>query len=427
MKKLFLLLFVFASGNASIAQSVGIGTNTPNASAALEIRSSNKGLLIPRMNSFDRALIANPANGLLVYDTTQNRFFQYQSGEWRYFINDSYWRISATRNWVYNSSDSIGIGVSSPTQRLDVVGNIRSRDDVIADGKVTAAGSVSGSALQSTGVLTVSSNALIGGNLTSSGDLSTNGDLNINNSGATFQLKNGSSVNKGFFQLSGDDVRFGTNSGNNLGNVIVRMNGTNRFRFEESGRFTLLADNTPTIYFSSAGVNKAYLQVQGENLRIDAPNNKLYLGDDMTVDDATGRVGIGTISPEQKLHVSGRLKVSGPDMTIDDGRITGSNTGAAYNLLPSCYGRVNYVGSKASGTANFTVDRVSEGVYNITSPQITSSSVMFVNPEYSYNVPLHYITARAYHLSGNTMQVLIFDSSDDVVHDARFAFIVYTY
>lgn len=317
MKKYFLLLIVIATGNLLFAQNVGIGTTTPNPSAALEIRSSNRGLLIPRMNSFDRVLIANPANGLMVYDTTQNRIYQYQNGAWQYFINDNYWRIAPTRNWTYNTTDSIGIGTSAPTNRLDVNGNIRSRDDVLADGRVIATGTVTGSGLITSGGLTVGSNGLIGGNLTVNSNLSTNSDLIINNVGATLQLKNGSNVNKGFFQLSGDDVRFGTNSGNNLGNVIVRMNGNNRFTFTDEGRFTLSADNTPTINFNSGGFPKASLQVQGEDLTINAPGNKVRISNVVYVDDATNRVGIGTISPTERLHVSGDVLITGKT-TIND-------------------------------------------------------------------------------------------------------------
>ncbi len=49
----------------------GIGTTTPNASAKLDISSTDKGLLIPRMTKAQRELItlSAAANGLLVYQT----------------------------------------------------------------------------------------------------------------------------------------------------------------------------------------------------------------------------------------------------------------------------------------------------------------------------------------------------------------------
>jgi hypothetical protein len=48
---------------------VGVGTNSPHASAALDIESTTKGLLTPRMTAAQRAAIGTPANGLVVYQT----------------------------------------------------------------------------------------------------------------------------------------------------------------------------------------------------------------------------------------------------------------------------------------------------------------------------------------------------------------------
>lgn len=59
-------------GSLLWAQSVGIGTSTPNASARLEVSSTNQGVLIPRVSLTsvtDAATIPNPATSLLVYNT----------------------------------------------------------------------------------------------------------------------------------------------------------------------------------------------------------------------------------------------------------------------------------------------------------------------------------------------------------------------
>lgn len=61
-------LFVFMH-QLLIAQSVGIGTTTPNPSAKLEVKSSNSGFLPPRMTLTERDAINNPAQGLMVYCT----------------------------------------------------------------------------------------------------------------------------------------------------------------------------------------------------------------------------------------------------------------------------------------------------------------------------------------------------------------------
>ncbi|NOT50504.1 MAG: hypothetical protein HOP10_04415 [Chitinophagaceae bacterium] len=237
MKKLFFFLLTFITCQAITAQNVGIGTTNPNASAQLDVASTNKGLLLPRMTSSNRVLISNPANGLIVYDTTFNRLYQYQDGVWRYLINNTYWVQSSTRNWVYNTGDSVGIGTSLPTQRLDVNGNIRSRDDVLADGNVVAAN------LNTSGNLTAAGNISAAGTSLLTGNITTNGDLIVNNSGAILQLRDGSNVNTGYFQLSGDNVRMGTNSGNTTGNLIIRMNANDRVTINPSGDIDLDGKN----------------------------------------------------------------------------------------------------------------------------------------------------------------------------------------
>lgn len=64
---------VEANGN------VGIGTSSPNASAALEVSATDKGILVPRLTTVQRVGIINPANGLYVYDTDVNCFFSYRT------------------------------------------------------------------------------------------------------------------------------------------------------------------------------------------------------------------------------------------------------------------------------------------------------------------------------------------------------------
>ena len=62
----FLLAFIGLSG--AFAQ-VGIGTTTPDASSSLEVQSTERGVLIPRMDETQRDAIASPAVGLMIYNT----------------------------------------------------------------------------------------------------------------------------------------------------------------------------------------------------------------------------------------------------------------------------------------------------------------------------------------------------------------------
>jgi hypothetical protein len=82
---LAMLFFCFTLVAKAQNNNVGIGTNTPNASAALEVQSTTQGMLIPRMTATQRALIATPATGLMVYQSDAPAGF--------YFYNGTAWTI----------------------------------------------------------------------------------------------------------------------------------------------------------------------------------------------------------------------------------------------------------------------------------------------------------------------------------------------
>ncbi len=60
-------------------QSVGIGTSNPHPSARLEIQDSQRGLLIPRLTTAERDAITNPADALLIFNTTTRCFEMYDA------------------------------------------------------------------------------------------------------------------------------------------------------------------------------------------------------------------------------------------------------------------------------------------------------------------------------------------------------------
>lgn len=82
MKKILLGIVGLLFSATLFSQSVGIGNSdfTPDSSAALEIRSNNKGLLIPRMSFSERNAILLPSKGLLLYQNDQTSGFYYYNG-----------------------------------------------------------------------------------------------------------------------------------------------------------------------------------------------------------------------------------------------------------------------------------------------------------------------------------------------------------
>jgi uncharacterized protein (TIGR02145 family) len=80
MKKInyLIICLVVLSSSSTFAQ-YGIGTDSPSATALLDINSTTKGLLVPRLTSTQRDAITTPANALLIFNTSNNTFEVYKS------------------------------------------------------------------------------------------------------------------------------------------------------------------------------------------------------------------------------------------------------------------------------------------------------------------------------------------------------------
>lgn len=84
--RLLVVAFGIISVTPSIAQkdNVGIGTSKPDQSAVLDISSSSKGVLMPRMSLQQRNSIQSPAKGLIVYQTDMlSGFYFFDGNEWK--------------------------------------------------------------------------------------------------------------------------------------------------------------------------------------------------------------------------------------------------------------------------------------------------------------------------------------------------------
>lgn len=70
------------------AQNVGINASgsNPDASAMLDVVSTTKGMLIPRMTTAQRNAIVSPATGLLVFDSSVGSFWFYNGSAWSELI-----------------------------------------------------------------------------------------------------------------------------------------------------------------------------------------------------------------------------------------------------------------------------------------------------------------------------------------------------
>jgi hypothetical protein len=236
---------------------VAINTNNalPNSSALLDITSNNKGLLIPRMTSTERNAIAAPVKGLIVYDSTTNNFSFYNGTAWTDLNSSGGSNWSILGNNIYNSNTgNVGIGASTPSAKLTVNG-----DALIATG-LSIGTTTRAAKLDVTGAGTTSAtNTLLLRN--SLGDtllrMQDNGRMGIGYNGIYGRLIN----------LGGTGINFYTANETAFGGAI----------FPTDTSLVLWSDSGPSDY--------------------------------LILQPSWGNTGIGTYSPNAKLHLNGRMLI----------------------------------------------------------------------------------------------------------------------
>jgi len=122
--KRILLLFTFFTLTLLTNAQIGIQTNSPDASAALDIVATDKGLLIPRVtltNDLTNASpITSPATGLLVFNTGANQavgLYFWDGSSWNLFnagsISSDYWNLAG------NAGTTVGTNFIGTTDAVD--------------------------------------------------------------------------------------------------------------------------------------------------------------------------------------------------------------------------------------------------------------------------------------------------------------------
>ncbi|MGM0649145.1 MAG: hypothetical protein ACQES1_01420, partial [Bacteroidota bacterium] len=85
----FTLTGLLLNVNIVEAQNIGINTDDPDNSALLEVSSTNKGILIPRLTTAERNDIPSPAIGLIIYNISTDKFNFWDGDSWEK-INDKF-------------------------------------------------------------------------------------------------------------------------------------------------------------------------------------------------------------------------------------------------------------------------------------------------------------------------------------------------
>ncbi len=309
------------------AQNIGINTETPHASAMLDIESGDMGLLIPRINiaSLSSANpVATPATGLLVYNTNTS------TGPGFFYWNGSIW-VSLFSRTEYNATPAGGISNESITNWNTAYG---------WGNHATAGYSMSSHSHQ-----TLTRGTYLTGS-------------NYNGSAATTWAVDASSANNAS-KIVARDASGNFSAGNITStNMDVYNTGNTGWAGYTSYR------NAAT---GASGGDGVIVGLNGSNLWINNyENSTIYFGTQNTSRMAisgAGNVGIGVDVPTQKLDVAGNIKTTGHLYTNG----AASNYGAiSFYGAKGGYGGINFRDAAGTNIATLMIHSTYQGVYNST-------------------------------------------------------------
>jgi hypothetical protein len=326
------LLLLFISFN--LFSQVGIGTANPNPSAALDIVSSNSGLLIPRIalsSTTDVSTIPSPATSLLVYNTATvsnvTPGFYFFEGTWKPMagsgVPNSGW--SLTGNTI---SDANFLGSTNFNSLFFRVNNQQfakfAPNGGISIGNSSIANDNNSIAIGTNSNASASNEAIaLGRNTTASGFQSTAIGVSTTAS-ANSTVAIGNFANVSGFQSIG----IGVNSVFNTNNSLAIGNNSNA----SGQQATALGSQA-----NSSGQNATAIGFQATATQ----SNSIILGSSTNL---SNRVGIGTNIPTERLHIDGSVRIvdgtqaAGRVLTSDaNGRATWTNPQSLLKSFASIY------------------------------------------------------------------------------------------
>lgn len=327
MKKLFSLLLLLTP-LLHHAQSVGISddNSVPHSSAILDIKSTAKGLLIPRMSTLERTSIMGPSIGLTVFDMDTYSYWMYRGdvmGGWVELQHgfQNHWSSNDGVNIFNKNSGNVGIGTNNPTEKL-VINATNPVIQLMNAGTARGFFQVNGTDLKmNTYFNNITGNLVLGTRaadrlwITPAGNIgirtsTPSSTLTISDVNPVVQLQN-SEVDKGFVQLAGNDLKIGTNATNTAGRFFVQTNGADRLNINEDGWVGInTAIQNSTLQVNGTGSNAAFrVQVNGNSKLIVAPNGGVSIGANTITPPANGlfvdgMVGIGTSTPTAEMTIN---------------------------------------------------------------------------------------------------------------------------
>jgi uncharacterized protein (TIGR02145 family) len=126
MKKIILTGFAVVLNCSLLLSQVAINNDgqLPDNSAMMDLKSTTRGMLVPRMTIDQRNAISEPAKGLMVYCTDNNQYYTNKgtpvAPDW--MLMSTQWSLVGSN--LHYPDGNVGIGTTSPLQKLVVNGKI---------------------------------------------------------------------------------------------------------------------------------------------------------------------------------------------------------------------------------------------------------------------------------------------------------------
>ncbi|MBK9359280.1 MAG: hypothetical protein IPN08_18225 [Bacteroidales bacterium] len=116
----FAIVLLLLSVQLEAQVAVNTDGTASDPSAMLDVKSTSRGMLVPRMTTAQRTAIATPAAGLLVFDNTTQSFWFYSAGAWVELTDQGSLQWTPAGSNISYTAGNVGIGDATPASTLTV-------------------------------------------------------------------------------------------------------------------------------------------------------------------------------------------------------------------------------------------------------------------------------------------------------------------